>query len=303
MSDISIGVVITVGPGREENIQSVLHCLEYNKPDYTVVVRDGEDAAEMPFKPKQTTVVNSRKHMPGMVQPRNVGVNVLTMYRPDITHVWFLDSDLVFEPSCIVEIRKAYALNDPDRIMVCPYDWLPEGKRQDPKYGVAMPRDYHELHNDPRWSMFYRYRPQQILQGDLSAGLACFSGNLVWPIHEFKHVGGFWNEIHHGRCEDGELGLRAVAMEVPISFADKARAWHQWHPINIEAILDKNRRDVPMLNERHPWVQGSEIFISDRDGKSFAYKCDKCEKEVPVDINWWDHSIECSDIEVLSVAS
>lgn len=131
-----------------------------------------------------------------------------------------------------------------------------------------------------------------VWENDISAGLSCFSGNLVWPVDEFIRVGGFWSEIHHGRCEDGELGLRAVSMGVPISFAPRARGWHLWHRINTSLAKARNKRDVPMLNERHPWVEGAQVFLVDRDGAAFDVLCPGCSNMIPT-IGWWRHSEEC----------
>jgi hypothetical protein len=110
-------------------------------------------------------------------------------------------------------------------------------------------------------------------------------------VKEFYRVGGFWNELYHGRCEDGELGLRATAMGVPISFAPRARGWHLHHPVNTELIEARNTRDVPMLRVRHPWVEGNDIFVVDEDGKRFDVKCHHCGEVVNTN-KWWEHSGE-----------
>lgn len=107
-----------------------------------------------------------------------------------------------------------------------------------------------------RAASFKEHPPEKTLTEDLSAGLACFSGNLIWPIEEFKRVGGFWDELHHGRCEDGELGIRAVHMGIPIGFAPDAKAFHLWHERNPSWAMRANSIDVPKLNERHPWMEG-----------------------------------------------
>jgi hypothetical protein len=138
---------------------------------------------------------------------------------------------------------------------------------------------------------------------NLSMVLKCLDGeggNLLWPVGEFQRVGGFWSELYHGRCEDGELGLRAVAMDVPISFCAEARGWHLWHPRNQAEAMRRNQRDVPMLNARHPWVQGSGIFVIDRDGKAFAVLCMTCSAEIMTN-EWWAHSSSCGHTHTLPV--
>lgn len=174
-------------------------------------------------------------------------------------------------------------------ILVGPYDWLPPGLRE-PDY---------DLRNDPdgvpppgRWGRFdealeqIALGEQRAVKNDLFAGLACFSGNLVWDIDEFKRVGGFWDDLHHGRCEDGELGVRAVAMGVPIAFVPEARGWHLHHERNVEWILQANARDVPMLDERHPYLKGEGIVAVDADGKRFNYRCDICGEEMNAALSW-----------------
>lgn len=289
-----IGVVIPVGAGRIENLHVILACLSAQTvtPDVVIVVGDGHDALDgmhTDLWGERVRAVRTDKHQPGMEQPRNIGVRALRSLRPDVTHVWFLDSDVMVEPECLETYLEALQGQDQDRILVGPYDWLPEGVRPAPG---AVPLELHVMDNDPRWPSFHRYEADDVLTNDLAAGLACFSGNLVWPVDRFTRVGGFWAELHHGRCEDGELGLRAVAMGVPISFVEYARGWHLWHPINIELTLQRNARDVPMLNERHPWVQGGGVLLVDRDGKAFDVKCRKCESVVPT-IAWWRHAEAC----------
>lgn len=254
-------IVIPVGAGRLENLTECLRSISAmsKQPDFVVLVGDGPEAtadAEVALDRVRQSELKIEieeipKHEPGMEQPRNRGVrkvqeinrrNAMLRQGYPITHVWFLDSDILIAPDALERYEEA----GDGRILVGPYDWLSGGVR------APMP----ELKNDPRWVSFDGHEPDQVCVNDLSAGLACFSGNLVWPLHEFVRIGGFWNELHHGRCEDGELGLRAVACGVPISFVRGARGWHLDHPINIELTLERNSRDVPMLNERHPWVEG-----------------------------------------------
>lgn len=292
---MEVGVVMPVGPGRLENVLAVLGSLAEQtvKPRVVICVADGPDAAfeiagatSLPFP---TAVLNvPEKHKPGMEQPRNLGVRLLRdLEKQDprfggITHVWFVDSDVIMAPDCLEMYQQAMQQEPIDRVLIGPYDWNPEGLRE------PLP----DLRNDPRWGGFDTYSPFEILRGDLSAGLACFSGNLVWPIEEFERVGGFWNEIHHGRCEDGELGLRAVAMGVPISYVKDARGWHLWHPINLEWAKAANSRDVPMLNARHPWVQGEGLFVVEEDGKRFDTTCPNCSQQMNT-AEIWAHLGQC----------
>lgn len=284
----ALGVVIPVGPGRDDNLRLVLKALEPQLEQLVgvVVVEDGMALQPDFVSPFPVARVQTPKHKPGLEQPRNVGVRHLAA-RSEATHVWFLDSDVIVGPDCAVQLMSAIQASLEPRIVVAPYEWLPAGSRgPDPL-----------VFNDARWAMFRRYGPQDTLAGDLSAGLACWSGNLVWPIAEFERVGGFWNELHHGRCEDGELGLRAVSMGVGITFAPAARGWHLWHEINLPLILERNRRDVPLINKRHPWVQGADLFVVDRDGKRFEVKCGVCGEMVNTGA-WWAHAEGCGELEL-----
>lgn len=246
------GCVIPVGEGREENLERTLVALAdaMVKPSQVVLAFDG--AAVGPYLPAigavsdrmSVHVLELPKHEPGMTQPRNLGVKALVeLGRYD--YVWFLDTDCAPEPDCLMAFEWAM-LQAGDRILVGRYDWLAEGA-ETLRDGI--------VEFDPRAASFAEFSPLQVFKGDLSAGLACFSGNLVWPVKGFQRVGGFWNEIHHGRCEDGELGLRAVKMGLPISYVGLAVANHHWHPRNGRLAMEWNARDVPMLNERHPWVE------------------------------------------------
>lgn len=272
-------VVIPVGPGRGDNLDMVLTCLAQQNvaPEGIVLVGDG--VGTLDGGPAWTGRIVGREmeaHTPGHEQPRNIGVRIVEEYFPRADHVWFLDSDVLVQPDCLQRYVEAHNEASVDRVLIGPYEWLPPGVRH------PMP----ELHNDFRWPGFKD--PSQVHVGELNVGLACFSGNLVWPLAEFVRIGGFWNELHHGRCEDGELGLRAVACGTRISFAPLARGWHLDHPTNVAEKMRRNARDVPMINARHPWVAGSDVFVVEEDGRRFDQRCGVCHQMVNT-IDWWNH--------------
>lgn len=282
------GVVIPVGAGRRENVTEVLRSLHEQtfKPEGIVLVADGHDAA---LKPHGLTIPTAQavipKHVPGAEQPRNVGVRVLSEQFFQCNAVWFVDSDVIFAPDALEQLARTWEAVDHGRVIIAPYDWLPPGERS------LSPA----THNDPRWAMFNERRdidPAGESIGELNVGLGCFSGNLVWPIEEFIRIGGFWNEIHHGRCEDGELGLRAVAQGVPITSCPGARGYHLWHPVNMSLAQERNARDVPMLNERHPWVEGEGLLVVERDGRRFDQRCPTCDAVINT-LDWWTHREGC----------
>lgn len=297
---MKVAAVIPVGDGRRTNLECVLASLRLqSRPvDVLVVVSDGADVigADLDlrafgFDTATSLVVLAPKHEPGMEQPRNVGARVAE-YVWGVSHVWFLDSDVMVDVDALEQLERALVEGPQDRILVAPYDWLDPGRRPVEESSGEVPANWHQYRNDPRWEMFDASPPGRVYRDDLSAALACWSGNLMWPVERFKEVGGFWNELYHGRCEDGELGLRAAAMGVGISFAAAARGWHLWHPRNEALAIERNKRDVPMLNARHPWVQEAGVILSHRDGAAFDVRC-RC-GEVVATGAWWAHAAGCT---------
>lgn len=301
--------VIPVGAGRLANLTRCLHSLStmtmLKSPDLIVLVGDGEEATReaeaaldearrWPLPPIE--VVAAAKHEPGMEHPRNIGVrrvqeinqrNAMLRMGYPMRYVWFLDSDLIVKPDTFFAFQQA-SYTGGERILLGPYDFMPKGETE------PMP-DYYQ---DMRWRSFEEHEAGEVLENDLSAGLACFSGNLVWPLDAFVRVGGFWSELHHGRCEDGELGLRAVACGVPISFVKDARAWHVWHGGDPEPTAEwmqwatgVNAIDVPKIDARHPWLHGKGVFVVEEDGKRFNVECRCGWKGNTAEI--WDHKSMC----------
>jgi hypothetical protein len=285
------GVVIPVGPDREANLGLVLHCLATQtlKPAAIVLVQDGPVA----LPPGDYIAATAPKHRPGMEQPRNIGVRGLPA---DCTHVWFLDTDIVFGPDTLQAFADACKANPEPRILVGPYDWLAPSVRDVPP--LTMPRDHPNIdHADDRWNAFDAHPPEEVTYNPTGSGPACFSGNLVWPIDEFWRVGGFWSEMHHGRCEDGELGIRAVAAGVGVSFVAKARGFHLWHPVNMDWVLATNAQDVPKINKRHVFLpdaaqygdnRGPHLLMAAKDGIRFDFKCPTCGGRFN-SLSYWSH--------------
>jgi hypothetical protein len=300
---MNTGVVIPVGPGRRENLDAVLRSLALQtvRPRIVILICDGEEAW-LPEDPGilhavpgvPLAILRAPKHEPGMEQPRNLGARLMTdLPKQDerfagITHVWFLDSDVIVGSNCLETFEQAMLQypKDAQPILIGPYDWLAPGSRL--PYGDVGKQD-------DRWASFNANPPWEARTRDLSMGLACFSGNLVWPVDRFVEVGGFWNELHHGRCEDGELGLRAVAMGIPIAMVGKARGWHLDHPRNMGWIAETNAIDVPKIRDRHPWRElgegGEELFVVDEDGKRFNVRC-RCGAEFNT-AEIWNHQLDC----------
>ncbi len=289
-SNFRCGVVIPCAENRLDNLRRVLEELERQifKPEKIVVVCDGWDisvdaASIIDQAEGNVHFVAMPKHEPGAVQPKNVGVRTLQMIgNPKCNHVWFLDSDILPLPNTLAEYHNAY-LHCPayDRVMIGPYEWMSKGNRK-PEIG---------LKNDPRWDLFDRHSYRTTFWNDLGVAMANFGGNIVWPISPFKRVGGFWNDLYAGRCEDGELGIRASAMGVPMALVPDARCFHMWHPFNTGEKERRNKRDVPMINERHPYVEDEGYIMVDIDGTRFNYQC-KCGASVNT-LEMWEHDEHC----------
>lgn len=286
---MNVAVVMPVGPGRLENVLAVLASLKVQSrlPNQLVLVEDGPDVGLRNLElDSRVQRLLCAKHEPGMEQPRNVGARWASYL--GATHLWFLDSDVVVSPFALEELELALEQGPEDRILVAPYDWAGPGVREyvprgDPRIEMA----------DPRWPSFDTYGPPDVLHYDLGAALACFSGNLLWPVEQFERVGGFHPMLHHGRCEDGELGLRASSLGVGVSFVASARGMHLWHAINHALATERNSRDVPLLNAWHPWVQEQGVIVKEADGARFEWKCPRCGNDVNT-LDGWAHVETCA---------
>jgi GT2 family glycosyltransferase len=300
---VKVATVIPVGAGRLANLELCLAWLkQQTRPtDYLIVVDDGHNylGVDLDVDLATSLLVHIDKHEPGMEQPRNVGVRVARTVWPDITHVWFLDSDIVTRPTALASLEEAVAVDPEPRIVVAPYDWLDIGIRPEPGNDEGIATLIAAERNDPRWEMFEASPPDRVYHADLSAGLACFSGNLLWPVEEFERVGGFWAELHHGRCEDGELGLRAVAMDVPISLPPAARGWHLWHDVDVALTWPATRATCRCSTSATRGSSADGVLV-DRDGAAFDVLCAKCQQAVPT-ILWWQHAKDCGAAPELPV--
>ncbi len=302
--DFKCGAVVTLGPGRKENVELMLRYLlatdAIKKPEAVMLVLDGPDV-EPPTPPDLGVPVGitrlERKHEPGLEQPRNVGLRILTQRRPELNYVWFLDSDILVSPVALAHYELAWVraqMGGLNPILIGPYDWMPDGVRE------PMP----ELYDDPRWAMFNE-SDLEITVSQLRVALGNFGGNLVWPVDEFARIGGFCPQLNHGRCEDGELGLRAASFRVPMMLVKAARGWHVSHPVDYERAVRLNARDVPLLNSFHPWVEGKDersavdmnghqLVVTDQDGARFDYICG-CGAQVNT-LEMWNHLSTCGGV-------
>lgn len=277
--EFKVGVVITTIAGREQNLQRVLAALDEQTLPLThvVIVWDGCEAQQIGHHKYAIRHVQIAKHRPGMEQPRNVGVRQLLAVMPDATYAWFIDSDIVMPPHVLQEYADAHAEhNGEDAIMYGPYD--------SPGGGAAGVKDV-------RWEMFNSYGREHIHRGKgaLGVALGCFGGNIMYPIADFMRVGGFHPDLHHGRCEDGELGLRALSLGCGVAIVRGAGGMHLMHPVDMASAIQKNARDVPLLNKWHPWVKEQGLIVTEEEGARFEYVCPKCKEQMNCHL-WWSHT-------------
>lgn len=268
-------IVIPCGENRLDNLRLVLsHIAEQTvEPKEVIVVCDGFDpkiasthtikeSSEILSKGIQVIFTHNPKHVPGSgtIQPKNAGAWKLDEIDSPSNAILFIDSDIILSPFAMKYYRQAWE-HEPDRILIGPYEWLPEN--------VRVPVEY--LHNDPRGTFFEDYDYEYTSVGEINFALANFGGNILYPRKEFKAIGGFWDELSAGRVEDGEMGLRCCAVGIPMAAVPKARGWHLDHPVNHQWKINTNAEEVPKLNARHPWVENEGIFVSDNDGKRFEW--------------------------------
>lgn len=282
---MKVGVVIPSIENRLPNLTRVLEALNEGtvKPEVVIPVCDGwipkmdilDNDYDYPIIP-----MTVEKHQPGKEQPRNTGVRFLDD-NTDCDYVWFLDSDVVPATNALAEYKRAFYNTPMPRVLVGPYDFLDPG--QEPDVSVKQ---------DMRWAMFEEHSPEDTHIGKLNVGLGTFGGNIMFPIEVFKKTGGYWKDLHMGRCEDGELGIRLTVMNIPIGLVAPARGYHIWHEINLPEVLKKNERDVPMINERHPWIESQGVMVADEDGKRFEIICDRCGEQINT-LLMWEHEGTC----------
>ncbi len=264
---IAPAVVIPISPGHEKNLHACLHALgrQTLPPSAVVVVAHRfsltgyMDLEKIVGMGVPCTLAKAHDHQ----SPRNVGVDILTrdLGGYGLTHVAFLDSDIVVEPRWL-ECLADTAFTESADVVAGPYEFLQENENPfNP-----------ETRNDTRWPLFNldramkaspcRYGPWR---GDITRGLALYGGNLLWDLAEFQRLGGFNPGLIRG--EDGELGIRATRHGTCMAFDGRARGYHQWHRVDVPAILERNRQDLPKIWQIHgDYLQAHGIEMVPEDG-------------------------------------
>jgi GT2 family glycosyltransferase len=269
-------VIIPTAENRIENLIQNLDHLENQtvKVPLVVIVCDGPFSHKVidaisPWEFYESNIetikiLEAPKHVAGSgtLQPKNYGAAFVDRHYNDITHLWFLDSDIIVEKSALEAYIEAHFIEvGIDRILIGPYEWLPANERK------INP----DIHNDPRTQMFEDYNIEYTSVGEINFALANFGGNIVYPLEAFKRVGGFWDDLSAGRVEDGEMGLRCASMGIPMAVVPDARGYHLHHSVNHSWKVKTNKKEVPMINQRHPWVQQEGLIVVEKDGKRFDW--------------------------------
>ena len=303
MPPFDVGVVITAPAGRGQNLSRVLQALQAQtlQPKAIVLVFDGCEPYALPEAHTGIHAVRIDKHGPGREQPRNVGVRELQRVAPECEWVWFLDSDVQPAPDCLAAFASALDANPARRVLIGPYDWLPDGVMSIQPDGPFFQWDDRRGSNG-----FADFEPDHVIKGDITAldpedgqtrgtvsflmgaGGAQYGGNLVWPLDAFTRIGGFHPELHHGRCEDGELGFRAIAHGIGVSFVRDARGYHLSHDRDMPKILAMNAIDVPKLHQFHPWLIDYKRVPFGGVVK-YDFHCGVCGSTVD-STAWWEHA-------------
>ena len=288
--NFNVGVVIPCGENRIENVvECVKHLKKQTiKPYVVAIVCDGFDGDTVIKALTSKNLWNNNnfaiaslsapKHVAGSgtLQPKNYGAAWIDRrFGGEVNNLWFLDSDIIVEKFALEAYKKAYSINQ-NRILIGPYEWLPSGIRK------IKP----ELHNDPRTQMFQDYDTNYTSVGEIHFALANFGGNIIYPLKDFKAVGGFWDDLSAGRVEDGEMGLRCASMGIPMAVVPNARGYHLDHPVNHQWKLDTNEKEVPMINKRHPWIQNEGIIMVEKDGKRFDWINSKTGESINTNEIW-----------------
>jgi glycosyltransferase involved in cell wall biosynthesis len=269
-------IVIPCGENRLDNLKLVIKSIleQEFKPLEVIVVCDGFDKKKAqlaidnpdPWFGTSIFCIEIPKHQPSYasdsdtIQPKNAGAWYLDEIESRSNCILFLDSDIILGPETMLAYKEAWDYKN-NRIMIGPYDWLGEGVRK------FTP----EFHNEIRHSFFEDYDYTYTSVGEINFAMANFGGNIVYPRNDFRSIGGFWDDLSAGRVEDGEMGLRCASVGIPMCAVPKARAQHLEHPVNHQWKIDTNAIEVPMLDERHPWVHNHGVFVADNDGKRFEW--------------------------------
>ena len=188
----------------------------------------------------------------------------------------FLDADVLLFPDALkffVEDLK----KEPNRVICGRYEWGSPieitkedvEKRFDDIVNEKLPfiqdAQPHGMQGIPdiRDLMFNELSPDELCFQD-GHYLGAFGGNILVPrkiFYEMALYNKAYNPENSEFCgydqhftapiEDGDFGLTLRDIGYPISFDNRIKGYHVWHPRNISEIQKVSAEQIPYLDEKH----------------------------------------------------
>lgn len=235
--------VIIPTRSRYNNLVQVLTALDnqtLERSEYEIIVSDDNSNDETQsvinqFKGKPFKYIFNcvpKPHTWNASIPRNLGALISD---PSTQAYLFIDSDVVLPSHALKTYADDFA-NNPDRVIIGPYDFYREGNEQIQVADVRNKKfeevDIKETFNQP------------------TDGLACFGGNLLIPKKIFWLVNGFSTDTHIG-LEDGDMGLKLWKKQIPFSYEKSVRGKHLWHQTPTDRFPSNMREHIDKLNIKH----------------------------------------------------
>ena len=225
---------------RADNLRLVLHGLELQTSQgFDVVVCDHGSTDDTLEVTRLFDVSYCRlertAYDPGAA--RNTAVQSLSV---EVTHIWFLDSDVILNPEAVEHAVTKHLTASPEVIITGRYDWLKKGVRQPPFEGLGIA--------DQR---------QRTAGWDCNKVVKCsgaaLTGNLVIPVDAFEMTGGFDPNLAGSRSEDCEMGFNMRSKGLTMVMCEGIIGYHLAHPRiqTSEEDLAGTRRGVRYIHEKY----------------------------------------------------
>lgn len=202
---------------RADNLRLVLQGLEQQtEQEFAVVVCDDgstDDTEEVvaSFAGSLSIVYCWRArdgYDPGAV--RNKGVRYLPRA---VTHIWFLDSDVILSPGAVEHALTKHLGPHPEVVVAGRYDWLRPDVRRAPFEG-QFAADHRS-----KWDC------DEIVR----CSGAALTGNLIVPLDIFLKTGGFDPNLKGMRAEDCEFGYNLRSKGYMMVMCEHIVGYHLCH--------------------------------------------------------------------------
>jgi len=264
---VDIGFVIPVY-NRAENLRLVLHALMLQTdPFFTVIVAD-DGSTDNPagvvseYTGKLDIFLYRQPHKGYRVSKvRNMGVSHL---RRKLTHIWFVDSDVVLNARAVEEARRIVAVH-PDVVIAGRYDWMPPMhvtcRDLEERWTEFVQAELPSLpcpgdaHIGGREAVGHRRRFDVRQQADWSEQTitlctgATLSGNLIVPRAAFRAVGGFDENIE-GQGQDCDFGKMLGRAGIKMLFSEAIMGYHLYHYRDLEFCSSSVQETIQYMAEK-----------------------------------------------------